>query len=188
MNSLRIRKLRNKEKINIFIANNFVERKGYSILMEAFTLLKQNNLIDKFNIVIAGTGVLFEKYSKEFMNLSSNIILLGWIEQEEYLFNMNNCDVYIHASLFEPFGIPPLDAMARGKLLIVSDGVKSTDRIIEDSINGYVYSAPKSEELYEILKKLNVDTIYTLGMKGQDRVFKEFHNDIFVSTIKECMF
>lgn len=148
MNSLRIRKLRNKEKINIFIANNFVERKGYSILMEAFTLLKQNNLIDKFNIVIAGTGVLFEKYSKEFMNLSSNIILLGWIEQEEYLFNMNNCDVYIHASLFEPFGIPPLDAMARGKLLIVSDGVKSTDRIIEDSINGYVYSLHLNQRNY----------------------------------------
>ena len=47
---------------------------------------------------------------KKFNNLQSNIKLLGWIEfDDEYNQNNplnDNCDIYLHSSYFEPYGIP----------------------------------------------------------------------------------
>ena len=44
--------------------------------------------------------------------------LKGWVEYAEYLDILAANDVFIHASLHEPFGIPPMDAMRYGKLVI----------------------------------------------------------------------
>ena len=42
--------------IKIFIANNFYKRKGYSVVLKAFEILNNQNMLEKFDITIAGVG------------------------------------------------------------------------------------------------------------------------------------
>lgn len=62
---------------------------------------------------------------------------------------MLNTDVFIHASIFEPFGIPPIDAMKCGKVLVCSKGIKSVEGIIEDGSNGYDFNPKDDDKLYK---------------------------------------
>lgn len=158
INILRNKELLNHKKIRLFVANRFEERKGYNILYKAFEILKSKNVLDNFEVVIAGNGKQFDFYKNKFDLLNSNIELVGWIENEEYEFFLNNCDVYVHASLFEPFGIPPIDAMQRGKNVVLSCGVKSCDLLNIKDINGVkIYDSNNYNELASILYLLSIN-------------------------------
>jgi glycosyltransferase involved in cell wall biosynthesis len=152
INKNRETKLLNGDKIHLFIANRFIERKGYGVLLNAFNNLQVKGLLHFLKIKIAGAGEELSKYKKEFEILDAEIELLGWVENEQYEKLMDQCDVYLHASLFEPFGIPPLDAMQRGKSLIVSDGVKSMMDLEITSKKIHIYSANNSMRLSNCLK------------------------------------
>ena len=152
----RINEMKNVKdsKLKIFIANRFLERKGYKTVYEAFKLLNEKGLLNKFDIVIAGKGEFFDEYEKKFNSLQSSIKLLGWIEFDEYNNNLDNCDIYLHSSYFEPYGIPIVDAMLNGKIVIASDGVMSALDNIKNEENGFIYSKYDEKKLVSILEKL----------------------------------
>jgi hypothetical protein len=154
INKQREMQLKAGDRINLFIANNFIERKGYAVIAKAFEQLRNLNLLNKMHIRIAGNGENFSYYKQIFNNISNDIVFLSWIENEQYEEEMNNCDIFLHASIFEPFGIPPLDALQRGKYTIVSDGVKSLNHCI-DSAKQRLYRYPANEyiALADILKR-----------------------------------
>jgi len=168
--------------INIFIANRFLERKGYNTLYEALLLLEKDHALSNFMITIAGQGELFTEYEKKFSMLSKTIKLVGWIEVSEYQSYIKYTDVYIHSSYFEPYGIPVIDAMAHGKLVIASDGVMSAIDNIVSGENGYIYSKYDSNQLYEILLKIlfDRDSIYRMGKQALDihKIFQINYSEI----------
>lgn len=151
---------REKEyKFKLFIANRFLERKGYKTVYEAFKILKEKNLLNKLDIVIAGKGEQFNEYKEKFNNLDSNIQLVGWIEFDEYNKYLEECDIYLHSSYFEPYGIPVIDAMLNGKIVIASNGVMSALDNIENGINGFIYSKFDEKELAHNLENIIVKNI-----------------------------
>lgn len=182
-------KITSGEKIKIFTANNFRERKGYKTLFEAFELLKKRSLLDEFEIYIAGAGDEFEYYKEKINSLVTKIILLGWIETGTYHQMMNEADVYVHASYFEPFGIPPIDAMKRGKCVIVSDGIKSTDKLIIDKYNGYIFKAKNSESLFQTLLDViqNKNMLYEIGKRGKKSAEKIYNSNIYLDSIRDII-
>jgi glycosyltransferase involved in cell wall biosynthesis len=139
------------DRLVLFVASNFLVRKGYHILFDAIDLLIANGLLSNYIFYIAGTGSSFEEYSRKYSNFT-NVVFLGWVEYEQYINYLNKCDVLIHPSINEPFGIPPVDAMLRGKLVIVSDGVESTKNLLKNGINGYVYDKFQVQELFYVIK------------------------------------
>jgi len=179
--------LKKNKKIKILIANRFIDRKGYEIISEAFTKLKTLNLLNEFEINIIGNGKLYDKYKNIFYNISEDIKLLGWVEIDEYEILLNNCDIYIHASLFEPYGIPVIDAMARGKLVIASSGVMSAIDLIEDGYNGFIYDSKNPNELNKILINLlnDKDDIYSIGNNALNGNFSDFDN--YARTVREAL-
>lgn len=179
----------NKEenkKIQILIANNFVPRKGYAILFEALEIISKDKRNYEFEFHIAGHGDLFEKYKNQANKLALNITFYGWCEIELYNKLQNTTDVYIHASLEEPFGIPPLDAMARGKIVIVSDGVKSTDSLIKNGINGYMYEANNAQKLADIILSLDKNKFEAIGNQAKIDVLENYSIKKNLETIESC--
>jgi len=146
--------IENKSTFNIFISNRFLERKGYNILFEVIDKLNTNGLLIHFNIEIAGNGPLLNFYKDKYVNLYKNLKFLGWINYQDYLDSMKKCDIYIHPSLFEPFGIPIIDALNMGKIVISSDGVVAGVDYIKNEVNGFIYNKNKSTELYGILNNI----------------------------------
>lgn len=72
--------------------------------------------------VVAGGGNL-DKVRKELgYDKLNNVIFLGYVSDEEAKSLMKNCKAFLFPTLYEGFGIPPLEAVACGaKSIIVSD-------------------------------------------------------------------
>lgn len=51
----------------------------------------------------------------------SNIVLLGYVSDEQVKALMKNCKAFIFPSYYEGFGIPPLEALSVGSKIVVSD-------------------------------------------------------------------
>jgi glycosyltransferase involved in cell wall biosynthesis len=174
--------LRNGERKLLFIANNFIHRKGYDVLFDAFRALEMDGLLDQYEIVIAGHGELLEYYSKKFKELSSPVKILGWISKDQYDYYMATCAIFVHASYFEPFGIPPLDAMRRRKVVVSSLGVKSAEEIIVHGVNGFLFSPGSALQLFEILKNLSYFNLNEIGVKAESSVCK-FYEEHSISRV-----
>lgn len=188
-NEQNILKLKNGGRINVLIASNFYKRKGYSILFDAFTFLNDKNLLDGFEIDICGKGDEYEFYLELSRKLNCKIKLLGWVDVNVYKNLLTNCDVLIHPSIIEPFGIPPLDAMELGKVVIVSDGVHSTKSLIIDGLNGYSYNKDLSSELSDrLLKILRLrENIYHIGLSGQKSVRETYYPELYVKALDKAL-
>lgn len=141
----------------IFISNRFIDRKGYNIFFEALDNINKEKVLKYFKIYIAGNGPLKDFYEKKYGDKFTNIVFLDWIEIEQYFDYLKRCDIYIHPSLFEPFGVPVIDAMNLAKVTIVSDGVMSGIDFIRNKENGFIYKSDSPEELSVILNDILED-------------------------------
>lgn len=178
--------------INILIASNFYYRKGYSVLFEAFKMLDQCEDKGKYHIKIVGIGEELDYYKNYASKLNLDIELLGWVEKRAYSELMKETDIYIHPSIEEPFGIPPVDAMCLGKVVIVCDGVMSLNGIIRQGENGYSYPSPvhdaqAAEKLYVLLKGLDKSKFEEIGKNGRETALSLFSVSNSVARLNEIV-
>jgi glycosyltransferase involved in cell wall biosynthesis len=92
--------------------------------------------------VIAGKAIKSYVYKRQETNLS-NVIYLGYITDGEIKSLIKNCKAFLFPSLFEGFGIPPLEALSLGTPIIISN-IPSLSEIFED---GASYIDPKNPEI-----------------------------------------
>jgi glycogen synthase len=140
--SFRRRYAQDHEKI-IFYVGRHVFEKGIHLLVEAGKRLVNRNGNIKF--IIAGTGPMSEeiKYKAECSGIGDKFIFTGYIDADTKNKLYKVADSAIFPSLYEPFGIVALEAMAAGCPVIASD-VGGLSEIIEHRNNGmkaYVGSA-----------------------------------------------
>lgn len=99
-------------------------RKNISGLIKAFNILKQNYKFNKLHLVVVGSrGWLLQDMFKQ-IKLSpfkDQIILKGHVKDEDRAFYYSLASVFVYPSFFEGFGFPPLEAMACGTPVVVSN-------------------------------------------------------------------
>ncbi len=120
-----------KKKYNLperfILALSVIEpRKNYINLIKAFEILKssQNKSIENLSLVIAGPlvhGAATTIAAAKRSPLSSRIIFTDFIEEKDKPLVYDLSDIFVYPSIFEGFGFPPLEAMARGIPTIVSN-------------------------------------------------------------------
>ena len=121
------------EKLVLFVGRLFYE-KGVSVLIDAIP-----KVLSKFNakFLIVGDGYMRESLIKRVQNLgvSRKVYLLGFVDDETLELLYRTADVCVVPSLYEPFGIVALEAMA-AKVPIVATGVGGLREIIEHDKTG----------------------------------------------------
>lgn len=75
----------------------------------------------KYKFVITGTSVFSNNENELKMVVPENVIFTGYITNEEIKSLMIHCKALIQPSLYEGFGLPPLEAMSVGAKVIVSN-------------------------------------------------------------------
>jgi glycosyltransferase involved in cell wall biosynthesis len=85
----------------------------------------------KETYVIAGKTIKSYVYEKKKIN-PPNIIYLGYLTDGEIKSLIKSCKAFLFPSLFEGFGIPPLEALSLGVPIIISN-IPSLSEIFEDS-------------------------------------------------------
>lgn len=140
------------EKI-IFFVGRMVREKGAHLLLEALPIVKAYE--PKAKLVIAGGGYRdhLTQFSR-FARLEPSVLFTGFIPDADLMKLYRVIDVAAYPSLYEPFGIVALEAMASGAPLVVSDagGFKE---VVQHERTGIITWANHSDSLaWGILRAL----------------------------------
>lgn len=139
-------------------------------LLQAFHQLKKNNLIPH-KLVIVGAYGWGKIFNNKTQSLKDEIIFTGYVSEQDLQLIYNAAELFILPSLYEGFGLPPLEAMACGTPVIVSN-CASLPEVVGDAgllINPYDIN----EIAGAILRVLNDKNLQTeLITKGFKRAKK----------------
>jgi glycosyltransferase involved in cell wall biosynthesis len=109
-------------------------RKNLGRLLRAFTGLR-NKFRSRHRLVIAGgLGWLYQDVLREIEEISSehDVVFLGRVSDEDLPALYSLADIFAFPSLYEGFGLPPLEAMACG-LPVVCSSTSSMPEVVGDA-------------------------------------------------------
>ncbi len=181
------------EKIVLFVGR-LVHEKGAHILVNAVP-----KVLDKTNakFIIVGNGYMKDQLSDltKAMGMAHKVLFTGFIDNDT-LRKLQRCaDVCVVPSLFEPFGIVALEAMAAGSPVVVSD-TGGLSEIVNHDVDGVkVYTGDpdslswgitriltdepfakrlKTAALKKVQEKYNWDTIALQTKATYDAILSEY--------------
>ncbi len=143
----------------ILYIGGFSPRKNVKALITAFSKIYKE-LNSEYSLVIVGATKDQGQYLSEFstnLELASKIIFTGFVPEEHLPMLYNGCDAFVYPSLYEGFGLPPLEAMNCGTPVITSN-LTSIPEVVGDA--GILIDPYSEEELKtSIVKLLNDENL-----------------------------
>lgn len=143
------------EKVILYVGAE-EPRKNLQFLLNSFSKLKAK--IPNIKLLKVGTpNYLFvrKKLLKqiEALNLQNNVIFTGYVSEAELADIYNAVDLFVFPSLYEGFGIPPLEAMACGTPVITSNTSSLPEVVGDAAIQADPYNVEDfAEKMYEVLQ------------------------------------
>ena len=123
-------------------------RKNFGRLIAAFARLKEPGL----SLVIAGGwGWMYEEVQEAAREMGDRVSLLGFVDDADLPALYNLAEVFALPSLYEGFGLPPLEAMACGTPVVVGDN-SSLPEVVGDA--GLLVEATDTEAIAAALDRL----------------------------------
>lgn len=113
-----------KDKIVILSIGRYSAEKSQDTLIKAIAYSRYK---DKIQLILAGQGLNDKKYKRLAKKLPLQPIF-GTHTREEIVDMLNYCDLYVHPAVYELEGIACLEAIACGKMTIVSDSKDSATK------------------------------------------------------------
>jgi len=159
-----------EEKIVLFVGR-LVHEKGVHVLVNAVP-----KVLEKVNakFIIVGNGYMKEQLSNIVKNMgfAHKVMFTGFID-DETLRKLQRCaDVSVVPSLFEPFGIVALEAMAAKSPVVVSD-TGGLSEIVEHGVTGVKVYPDNPDSLAWGITKVLVDEAYANWIKTD--AYKKIH-------------
>lgn len=152
-----------EEKMVLFVGR-LVYEKGIHLLINAAP-----KVLEKANakFVVVGDGYMKEPLSNlvKGMGLAHKVLFTGFVD-EDTLRNLQKCaDVSVVPSLFEPFGIVALEAMAAKSPVVVSD-TGGLSEIVEHDETGVKVYPNNTDSLAWGITKVLLDESYASQIKN----------------------
>ena len=141
-------------------------RKNFARLIEAFASLQVGRFAS-LHLVIAGRkGWLYEGIfaAVERLGLGGKVAFPGFIADEDLPALYNLAELFAFPSLYEGFGLPPLEAMACGTPVITSNA-SSLPEVVGEA--GIMVEPRDVRALAEAMERALTDTSLRAGMKAK---------------------
>lgn len=142
-------------------------RKNLKMLLDAFSEIQDSV---EYSLVLVGRkgwkidDLLFEN------KLNNKVVITGFVEDKYLASIYKNACYFVFPSIYEGFGLPPLEALTFGTPVISSDAASLPEVLMENAI----YFNPNSkEELKKIL--LNIDS----NKKNNEAKLNDFQKSNF---------
>jgi glycosyltransferase involved in cell wall biosynthesis len=143
-------------------------RKNLDTLIQAFHQLKSSGPFAGKLVIVGRKGWLYEQLFvriKE-LGLESEIIFTGFVPDEELPYIYDSAKAFLYLSLFEGFGLPPLEAMACGVPVITSN-TTSIPEVVGDA--GITVSPTDVDAVVLALKQVLADPLLAAKMQESGR-------------------
>ncbi|MDR1993907.1 MAG: glycosyltransferase family 4 protein [Nitrososphaerota archaeon] len=151
-----------EEKIVLFVGR-LVYEKGIHILINAVP-----KILSKVNtkFIIVGSGYMKEQLLNIVcsMGLEHKVLFEGFLDDTNLMKLQKCADVSVVPSLFEPFGIVALEAMAAGSPVVVSD-TGGLAEIVEHDITGVKVYPNNPDSLAWGITKVLLDESYAQSLR-----------------------
>lgn len=168
-----------------FLSVGRIEKRKNTIkTVEAFEKFKKQNPTGHKLILVGKNGFGHAQVEEKISNsdFKNDIIVLGYIKDEELPSLYKNATAFIYPSLYEGFGLPALEAMAVGTPVLTSN-VSTIKEVVGDA--ALLVDPQNSDLIAEGMKKLVFDkqmrkSLISEGSKivknySWDKTAEEFH-------------
>jgi len=129
-----VRTLYSTGKSFILYVGNLEPHKNLATLIKAYVRLRQAGVI-RHKLVLAGRKIWFNDELFAVARASgymSDLVFTGHVSNEDVVALYNAADLFVFPSLFEGFGLPPLEAMACGTP-VISSNTSSLPEVVGDA-------------------------------------------------------
>lgn len=140
----------------ILYVSTIEPRKNLTTLLKAYAVLHQSQ--PEIGLVIAGgKGWLYESFFAELraLGLERLVQLTGYVPDQDLPALLNCAEAFAYPSVFEGFGLPPLEAMACGTPVIVSNA-SSLPEVVGDA--GLLLPPTDAQAWVEALRRVLNDS------------------------------
>ena len=134
----------------ILFVGTLEPRKNVTCLIEAYARLSRSR---PPLMLLGGKGWLYDEIFAlvERLNLQDEVNFVGYVPAEELPLWYNTASLFVYPSLYEGFGLPPLEAMACGTPVVVSDA-SSLPEVVGQA--GLLAEPTSSEALAEAMAQV----------------------------------
>ncbi len=168
----------------ILYIGNLKPHKNLKILLKSFSNIK--NKYKDLKLILIGIKDR-SQVNKTIMDLKieNRVIIKGYLKQEELISFIDNSLFFVFPSIYEGFGLPPLEVMARGKAVVSSSG-GSLKEILKD--NAILFNPYSEEELTTILEDMIIDDSLRKEYENRSKIYSEnFHWKTFINQYIEIL-
>jgi phosphatidyl-myo-inositol dimannoside synthase len=147
--------------------------KGYSFVLKALSEIVKTKKNIKY--ILAGSYEASEKIYVETLiaeyNLIENVVITGFIAEEELPAHFSLADIYVMPSIKEGFGIVFVEAMYYGVPVIAANADGSTDALLHGKL-GLLTNPESDEEIIGAINKMLNN--YTAYLPNQNLLMDNF--------------
>ena len=141
----------------VLMVGRLVYEKGFHLALDALApvIKRQKNV----RFVVAGTGTAETELKRQArrLRLTKHGTFLGWVGDDMLHSLYRIAEIVIVPSIYEPFGLVALEAMASGCLCVVADTGGLREVVPEDGSVGLRFRSRDSEALGAVLEQVLTD-------------------------------
>lgn len=167
-----------KQEYIVFIGR-LEERKNILQILNAYEILKRHFLIPHKLVLVGKGGYGWDRIEKEIAEhpFSNDIVVTGFVGEEEKWSLMRHAAVFVFPTLYEGFGLPILEAQQLGVPVVTSDNSSLTE-VAKDS--ALLVDPLQASDIAEKIKQLLTD------QKIRDEMIQRGFKNIERFTWKRC--
>lgn len=157
----------------ILFVGEISKRKNLDRLLKAYHLLHTQEIIGGRKLVLVGkrtseTDRILREVDS--LSLQSEVLLTGYVPDEDLPFIYNSADVFVFPSLYEGFGIPLLEAM-KCEIPVIASNTTAIPEVVVDS--GLLFDPEKPEDIADkidlvINDKIDVNKLISKAKRHAD--------------------
>ena len=141
----------------VLLVGRLVYEKGFHLALDALAPVVRR--LGNVRFVVAGTGTAEAELKRQSrrLRLTNRGTFLGWVGDDTLHSLYRVADLCIVPSIYEPFGLVALEAMASGCLCVVADTGGLREVVPDDRTVGLRFPSRDSEALGEIIEQVLTD-------------------------------